>query len=58
MSKINVKPGDVIHIYHVFGESEYRDTEGVVKYIDDMNRIHGTWGELALYFDDDWEIIS
>ena len=57
MSK-NVKPGDIVHIYHMFGESEYRDAEGVVKYIDDMNQIYGTWGELALHFDDDWEIIN
>ena len=56
--KVNVKPGDVVHIYHIFGESEYKDCEGIVKYIDDMNQIHGTWGGLALLFDDDWEIIE
>lgn len=55
-SKSEVKPGDIIHIYHMFGESEYKDREGAVKYIDDMNQIHGTWGGLALHFDDDWEI--
>ena len=56
--KASVKSGDIIHIYHIFGESEYKDREGVVKYIDDMNQIHGTWGGLALLFDDDWEIIE
>lgn len=56
--KDEVKPGDIIHIYHMFGESEYKDREGVVKYIDDMDQIHGTWGGLALLFDDDWEIIG
>lgn len=56
--KSEVKPGDIIHIYHMFGEPRYKDREGVVKYIDDMNGIHGTWGGLALMFDDDWEIIG
>lgn len=57
-NKIDVKPGDVIHIYTMFGESEYSGREGVVKYIDDMNLIHGSWGGLALLFTDDWEIIG
>ena len=56
--KGEVKSGDAIHIYHMFGESEYRDREGVVKFIDDIGQIHGSWGGLALNFDDDWEIIS
>lgn len=57
-SKSEVKPGDRIHIYTMFGEPGYTDCEGVVRSIDDMNQIHGTWGGLALLFDDDWEIIS
>ena len=57
-SKSDVKPGDIIHIYHMFGESEYAGREGIVRSIDDMNQIHGTWGGLALNFDDDWEIIG
>jgi hypothetical protein len=57
-NKTNVKSGDAIHIYHMFGEPEYRDREGIVKYIDDMDQIHGSWGGLALHFDDDWEIIN
>ena len=56
--KGEVKPGDALHIYHMFGEPEYRDREGVVKFIDDIGQIHGSWGGLALNFDDDWEIIS
>lgn len=56
--KAEVKIGDKIHIYHMFGESEYSDTEGIVTYIDDMNQIHGTWGGCALLFHDDWEIIE
>lgn len=57
-SKSNVKPGDVIHIYCMYGEPEYTNREGVVRSIDDMNQIHGSWGGLALQFDDDWEIIE
>lgn len=54
----DVKPGDIIHIYHMFGESEYNGCEGVVKFIDDMDQIHGSWGSVALLFTDDWEIIG
>lgn len=57
-SKSEVEPGDIIHIYTMFGEPEYSGREGVVKFIDDMDQIHGTWGGLALHFDDDWEIIG
>ena len=56
--KCEVAPGDVVHIYTMFGEPEYSEREGVVRCIDDMNQIHGSWGGLALHFDDDWEIIS
>lgn len=56
--KKSVKPGDVIHIYKMYGEPEYRGREGVVKFIDDANQIHGSWGGLGLLFDDDWEIIE
>ena len=52
------KVGDAIHIYHMFGEPEYRDAEGVVTYIDDMGQIHGTWGGCALVSGDDYEIIN
>ena len=58
MSKFDVKPGDIVHIHHMYGEPEYSDREGVVRSIDDMGQIHGSWGGLALNFDDDWEIIS
>lgn len=41
--KSEVEPGDIIHIYTMFGEPNYSDREGVVRYIDDMNQIHGSW---------------
>ena len=63
MYKCDVKVGDIIHIYHMFGHPEYRDTEGVVTnivvdYIEDYGGLHtifGTWGPDGLFFDDDWE---
>ena len=57
-AKSLVKVGDIIHIYDMFGEPQYSDREGVVYHIDDIGQIHGTWGGLALNFDDDWEIID
>lgn len=56
--KSEVKVGDIIHIYCMYGEPEYADREGVVRSIDDIGQLHGTWGGLALQDEDDWEIIS
>lgn len=56
--KSEVKVGDIIHIYCMYGEPEYTDREGVVRHIDDIGQLHGTWGGLALQNEDDWEIIS
>ena len=56
--KSEVKPGDMIHIYAMFGEPGYSGREGVVRHIDDIGQIHGSWGGLALNFNDDWEIIE
>lgn len=57
-NKSEVKPGDIIHIYQMFGEPQYSGKEGVVRSIDDIGQIHGSWGGLALQYDDDWEIIG
>ena len=57
-SKAEVKPGDPIHIFTMFGERDYSEREGTVTYIDDMNQIFGTWGGLALHYDDDWMIME
>ena len=57
-SKNEVKPGDKIHIYTMFGELQYSGREGTVRSIDSIGQIHGSWGGLALNFDDDWEIIE
>ena len=52
------KVGDMIHIFHMFGESEYADREGIVRYIDDMDQIHGTWGGCALVSGDDFVVLE
>lgn len=64
--KHDVKVGDIIHIYHMFGYPEYKETEGVVTniavdYTEDYGGLHtifGTWGLDGLCFDDDWEIVE
>mgnify|MGYP003425142134 CR=1 FL=1 len=40
--------GDLIRIIEMDGEPQYSNKEGVVKYIDSMGQIHGTWGGCAL----------
>jgi len=60
--KSEVKRGDIIHIYHIYGVEhamQYRDEEGMALWIDfENNVIHGTWDAPDLRFDDDWEIID
>lgn len=57
MYKNDVKVGDIIHIYHVFGAANRRDSEGVVTKVTDT-AIYGTWDSEPLFFDDDWEILE
>ena len=53
------KVGDIIHIYHMFGESYYKDTEGIVKMVDEKNGyVYGTWGACALVPGDDYVILK
>lgn len=56
--KSQVEPGDIVHIYEMIGEPQYSDREGVVRHIDDIGQIHGSWGGLALNQDDNWKIIG
>ncbi len=42
------KIGDKIKIIQMEGEPKYEGREGVVKYIDDLGQLHGTWGGCAL----------
>lgn len=43
-----VKVGDTIRIEYMDGEPQYCGREGVVKSIDDIGQLHGTWGGLAV----------
>lgn len=55
---MKVKPGDKIHINYMDGEPQYSGREGVVRSIDDIGQIHGSWGGLALVSTDDFYIIE
>lgn len=53
-----VKVGDTIRIINMNGEPQYTGREGVVKSIDDMGQIHGSWGGCALVpREDSFEVI-
>ena len=57
------KVGDTIKIVQFSGdcyESELRliGATGVVKYIDDLGAIHGTWGSLSLLPEDNYVVIK
>jgi hypothetical protein len=43
-----VKVGDLIRIIDMDEEPHYTGREGIVKYIDSMGQLHGTWGGLAV----------
>ena len=45
---MNVKIGDKIRILYMDGEPQYSGKEGIVRTIDSMNQIHGSWGGCAL----------
>lgn len=45
--------GDRLRIIFMVGEPQYNGKEGIVKYIDDIGQIHGTWGGCALIPDVD-----
>lgn len=56
---MEVKVGDKIRILHMDGEMNYDGAEGVVRRIDDMGQLHGTWGGLAIIPDlDRFEVID
>ena len=45
-----VKVGDKIHIISMedVRANDYNGKEGIVKYIDSIGQLHGTWGGLAV----------
>ena len=55
--KVNV--GDTIRIVEMQGEPQYAGREGVVRSIDDMGQLHGSWGGLAVIpGEDQFELIT
>ncbi len=54
----NVQVGDTLRIIEMKGEPHYTGKEGVVKFIDDIGQLHGTWGGCAIISEEDrFEII-
>ena len=55
----DVKVGATIRIIFMVDEPEYEGKVGVVKFIDDANQIHGTWGGCAIVPEiDSFEILN
>lgn len=51
--------GKTIKIISMKGEPQYSGKEGVVKFVDDMGQLHGSWGGLAVQPENDnFEIIK
>lgn len=51
--------GKTLKIIYMEGEPQYTGRTGVVKSIDDMGQIHGSWGWCALIpGTDEWEVID
>ena len=51
--------GDTIHIIEMQGEPQYSGRTGVIRSIDDMGQLHGSWGGLAVIPGEDrFEIIN
>ena len=42
------KIGDTIYIEYIEGEPQYTGRIGIVRSIDDMGQLHGSWGGLAV----------
>ena len=56
MTEINkTKPqvGDTIQIINMLGEPNHSGKTGVIKSIDSMGQLHGTWGGLAVIPEED-----
>lgn len=57
MTHINI--GDTIRINYMTDEPNYTGREGVVRTIDDLGQLHGSWGGLAVIPNiDEFEIIK
>lgn len=51
--------GKTVRIIDMEGEPQYSGKVGVVKLVDDMGQLHGSWGGCAIIPDtDDYEVIE
>lgn len=50
---MGVKVGDRIEILEMRGEPDYSGRVGVVRTIDSIGQLHGTWGGLAVVPEED-----
>jgi hypothetical protein len=51
--------GREIRIISMFGEPGYEGSQGIVKSVDSMGQLHGTWGGLAVNPEvDEFEVIK
>lgn len=56
---MNVKVGDTIRIDFMAGEPNYIGRTGIVKLIDAIGQLHGTWGGCAVIpSEDEFTIIK
>ena len=44
----SAKEGDTIKILSMCSDLSYDDRTGIVRMIDDLGQLHGTWGESAV----------
>ena len=53
------KVGDKIRILYMSGEPQYEGRTGIVRSIDDIGQIHGSWGGCAIIpGEDTYEVIA
>lgn len=56
---MRIKEGDRVRIIEMQGEPQYCGREGIVKRIDSIGQIHGTWGGCAIVPEcDRYEVIG
>ena len=56
---VKYEVGQKIRIINMNGEPNYAGREGIIKSIDDMGQLHGSWGGLAIIpGEDNFEVID
>lgn len=49
--------GKKIRIIYMEGEPQYTEKEGIIKHIDSLGQLHGTWGSCAIIPEQDKFIV-